>query len=260
MSAFEAHAREKWSLEVTKDPFNLSFDEFTSLSLEEASDLLTQVYELCKNLLREAWKKGARQVVICKGEIVYESEKLEDISNEVIEQLGKKNNKACYVFSAPDEIEESAWVPVTKGDYYPTINVYLGKEDSDERDIIENSSPINADLDTGNPIYKIFNAGKIIEPLTRFKPFQIRQGEHLRRRYNYFLKEAKICVMDVKRKINSKVYRVRLVTDWDGCALLQANPNRIGFVGRDILRDLGIKLELDSINNRTRILDVSELN
>jgi len=246
----------RWELISAKNPFALSFEDFINLGLIESEELLKIVHDSCKDLLKEAWRNGYRQAVICNRKIVFQTTKTDDISDEV-ERLAKKYDKACYVFSAPDVIEESAWTPISGDDFYPTLSVYIGTEDSDEKNIIEKSSPICADLDTGNPFYKIFNANQLVKPLTDFTPLQMRSGEHLGRSYTYYNKRVKICVKDTKGNINSITCNVRLVRHWDGCALLQTSPNRVGFIGRDILRDLRIRLKLDSIEKTTQILDVS---
>jgi len=249
--------RIEWELLPSKDPFSLSYTEFINLELNETEELLKRVYDLCKNKLEEAWKEGTQQVMICEGEIVLRSKEIDGISSEDIKRIAKEKDKACYVFSAPDFVEESVWTSIDNGDSYPTLQVYLGTEDSDDNEIVENSSPVYADLDTGNPHLKVFDANQFSEPLTRFSPLQMRSGVHLNRNYTYYNKRVKICVKDVNGNINSITCTVRFIRDWVGCALLQASPNRTGFIGRDILLDLGIKIKLDASKRITQILDVS---
>ena len=247
----------QWELIPSKDPFSLSFRDFVNLRLNEAEELLKGVYNSCKNLLEKAWKSGFRHVIICDGKIVYETSDIEDISDDVVKRVGEKYNKACYVFSAPDVVEESGWTPISSDDFYPTLNVYLGTEESDEKEIVEHSSPICADLDTGNPHLKVFDANRLDEKLTKITPLHMRTADHLGQAYVYYTMRAKMCVKDANGNINSIICIVRLVRDWDRCALLQTSPNRIGFVGRDIMRDLRIRLKLNPIEKTTEILDVS---
>lgn len=246
-----------WELLPSKDPFALSFKGFVNLDLNEAEELLKKVYDSCKDLLEEAWKSGFRHAIICGGKIVYKTTDIADISDETVKRIGEERDKACYVFSAPDVVEESVWTPISSDDFYPTLNIYLGMEDSDEKEIVENSSFICADLDTGNPFYKIFDANQLDEKLTKVTPLQMRRADHLGKPYVYYNKRVKMCVKDANGNINSIICIVRLVRDWDRCALLQTSPNRIGFVGRDIMRDLRIRLKLDPIEKTTQILDVS---
>jgi hypothetical protein len=84
--------------------------------------------------------------------IIYETKALDDIPNEVVMALAKERNRACYVFSAPDIVEELAWTPTMPPfDDYPTIALYLGGEKSDEIKIDDNGvfTKINSDFDTG---------------------------------------------------------------------------------------------------------------
>jgi|GEM_PF-6402170 len=247
----------KWELLPSKDPFSLSFTEFISLELNETEELLKRVYDSCKYILEGAWKEGAQQVMICEGEIVLRSKEVDGIPPEDIERIAKEKDKACYVFSAPDFVEESVWTSIDNDDSYPTLQVYLGTEDLDDNEIVEKSSPVYADLDTGNPYLKVFDANQFSEPLTRFSSLQMRSGVHLNRNYTYYNKRVKMCVKDANGNINSITCIVRFIRDWVGCALLQASPNRTGFIGRDVLRDLRIKLKLDSTKKTTKILDVS---
>jgi len=254
---------ENWQFSYPKEkgynPFSLSLEEFRGLKSNKVKELLREVYDLCRNLLEEAWERGVQHVIICDGKVVYESRENQDISNKTVEQLLKKHNKPCYVFSAPDIVEESNWTPVgdNDNDFYPSLHLYLGTEDTEESEIVKNTPAVCADLDTGNPYYKIFNAEQLDPTLTRFRPIHIRQGTHLGQSYTYFTERLKICVKDIMGNIKSSIYNVRIVEDWANCALLQTSPNRQGFIGRDILLDLGIKLKLDASKRITQILDVA---
>lgn len=242
--------------DIVDDPFALTLDEFLKLSLKEAREMQKKAFDLCKRLIEESWKKGARQVVVCDRRIIYETTSNDDIPNELVEQLAKKHNKACYVFSAPDMVEDMCiWTGIDDHDSYPTICLYIGSEETSDSELVEKTSPIQTDFDTGNPYYRVFDANRFTEPLITFTALQMRQGTHLGVNYTYFQKKVKICVKDENGNIHSIVRNIRLVRDWSGSALLQASPNRIGYVGRDIQRDLGIKLELDPSKKMTRILN-----
>jgi hypothetical protein len=246
-----------WELVLAKDPFSLSYEQFVNLELNEAEDLIKTVYDSCRSLIEKTWKEGYRHAVICGGKIVHKTADVKDLPEELVKKLGKKYDKACFVFSAPDIVEDSAWTPISTSDSYPTLRVYIGEEDSDEKEIVEKTPPIMADLDTGNPFYKIFDGNQFSTLVDSFSPFELRVGEHLGRSYTYYNKRLKICVMDNQGNVNSTVSLIRLVRNWAGCALLQASPNRVGFLGRDILRDLRIRIKLDPLKKVTQILDVS---
>jgi hypothetical protein len=246
----------RWEIIPSRDPFDLSFKEFQELSPNESEELVKMAYELCKDLIKDAWASGYRQVVICDRKIILKTLDDDPITVDKIEGLAKEHDKACYVFSAPDVVEESVWTLVYGDDSYPTLNVYLGSEESDEKEIVKEYLPILADLDTGNACLKVFNANLVNQALT-FSPFELREGEHLGCSYIYYQKRMKICVKDIKGNVNSVVCYVRMIRNWDRCALLQASPNRTGFVGRDLLRTLRIRLKIDPLEKKTQILDVS---
>jgi len=247
----------EWELLPTRDPFDLSFNEFLRLSPDESEEMLRKANNLCESLIQDAWSNGYRQVILCKSKIIFKTCDEEPISANKVEQLAKKYNSACYVFSAPDIVEESIWTPICGEDSYPTIKIFLGSEDAADKEIVNNSSPILADLDTGNPHYKIFDASLFSQELQKFSAFELREGVHLGCNYSYFSKRVKICVQDINGKINSFVCPVRMVRNWTRCAVIQVSPKRIGYVGRDLLRVLRMRLKIDAISSTTQILDVS---
>lgn len=240
-----------------RNPFDIALSEFNALALYDAKELQRTAYEMCRDLIEQAWKEGLHQLIICDGKIIYKTTDIHDISNELVERIAKEQNKACYVFSSPDSVEDFDWTIVDAHDFYPTLGVYLGTKDSEENEIVNNSSQINADLDTGNPYLRVFDANQLSETLTSFTALQMRQGEHLGQSYTYFHKELKICVKDQSGKIHSTVKDARIVKDWKGCALLKASPNRIGFIGRDLIRDLVVGVELNPLKKTTRVLHIS---
>ena len=106
-----------------KNPFNVSFAEFQNLSPDESEKLLAAAYELCKGLIRNAWADGYRQIVICDGKLIYKTLDDEPVAAEKIKRLAKERGKACYVFSAPDRIEETVSASVTD-DFHATPETF----------------------------------------------------------------------------------------------------------------------------------------
>ena len=103
----ETVSNSKKKLILTTDPFDLSFARFEKLNPNESEELLKKAHELCIKLIKDAWSSGYRQIVLCNKKIVFKSSNEEAITGDVIKRLAKKYNKACYVFSAPDVVEES---------------------------------------------------------------------------------------------------------------------------------------------------------
>lgn len=94
------------------------------------------------------------------------------------------------------------------------------------------------------------------EELRKYENIDLGQSTHLNQRYTFFRKILKICVMDLEGNINSRIYQTRILPFWRGSALLLASPNRVGFIGRDILHDFQIILQLDSTRYVSRIINL----
>jgi hypothetical protein len=245
---------EQWRLTNVLDPFTISFDQFSKLNFADASRLQDAVYEKFSEKLQSYWRRGVRQVVVCDEDIVYETDSIIDIPNEKALSYGKEKNKAVYVFTAPDLVEESAWCPTMPPyDEYPTIPLFLGEETVDENKIDDPTLFANVvtDFDTGTSVARIFAWEVLTQGLKRYVP-PIRSTDHLGVKYDYFNRSAKILVRTVSQIVHSTASEIRVVPQWQGSALLQANPNRFGFVGRSIIGDLRVKLELDPVEKKTR--------
>ncbi|MFI5405341.1 MAG: hypothetical protein ACHQ1D_02380 [Nitrososphaerales archaeon] len=245
----------QWEPQITRTPFELSFNEFSTLHYAEMMKLQDEAYKSCNTLLADAWARGKRQVIICDKRIVYETESDADLPNSFVEQIARQHDKACYVFVSPDIVEECQWSLIDSNDHYPTLSVYIGDPNLDSSKIDKEFTNINADFDTGNPKYKIFPSESFPSSLVPVPRFGLRNTNHLAKHYYYFDKDLQICVRSTGGIIHSVTCPVRIVTDWNNGALLQANPNRLGFVGRDLIRQLMIKIELDPIKNTTRIME-----
>ncbi len=238
------------------NPFGISLAEFRRLRYERITSLRKEVRRLCSEQIENAWKRGKRQVVVADGKIIFETEELEDMPNEKIHALAEEHRKPCYAFVAPDFVEESGWTMVDSEDHYPTLGLYLGPEDSDESKL-GSFYRIEADFDTGNANLKAFDANKLGGNLSKFDALDLRETEHHGKPYTFYQKKVKICVKDESGTIRSIVTRVRLIKEWEGCGLLQFSPNRSAFVGRDMLRLLQIKAELDPTKKVTRVYGIS---
>ncbi len=243
----------RWGARSQDDPFRITLSEFLSLDLEDVERLYAIVATLCKRQLTEAWRSGAKKAVISDGTIVHTSPSEEGAPVDLVKALSQKLGRPCYVFSAPDAVEECVWNEVNDHDCYPTIDIFVGTESQPEADIIK-APAIPSDFDTGNPNYRIFDASLFPKELTSFNAYELNGGVHLGMNYAYYERKVKVCVKDISGSTHSLVRRVRLVKNWKGGALLQASPNRRGYVGRDLVRDLRVKVELDPARKTTRIL------
>lgn len=239
------------------DPFNLTLKQFLSLSLEETGELHDRAANLSKQLLDDAWNRGVKQVVICDGKIVYETSGNEMLA-AIVKKEAKRRNKPCYAFSAAPIIEESvsSWTHVETDDYYPTLLVNLSPPN--EINVENNYIRTNADFDTGNQVAKAFDAKRIGGFLGKLSPLEREIAMHPAGRYAYFRKRAKVWVKDEAGTIHSAIRDdILLVENWQESALIAYSPDRAGFVSRDLLRILKIRIQLDPLLRVTTIYGAS---
>lgn len=89
----------------TPYPFRITAGVYNSMTSSEVNSLYDEVYKMFKKTLKAKWEKGMKQVVICNGEVAFETDNEEDIISNIVEDISKRHNRACYTFSAPDIIE-----------------------------------------------------------------------------------------------------------------------------------------------------------
>ncbi|KPV64169.1 MAG: hypothetical protein AOA65_1054 [Candidatus Bathyarchaeota archaeon BA1] len=242
----------KSSIGVKDDPFNIPFDRFMELSLEEHRGLQENAYNVCKPLLMEAFnRRGARHVVICDSKILYETKDPVDISAELILELLRKLQKPCYVFTSEDMVEESPWFPLNAKDYYPTVRIHLGTYGWGNERVFGEGQRVDADFDTGNPFYKIFDDALGRKFLKHPEAYEVRLGRHIGFAYRFYVRKVKIGVKDVNGVRRCLETLARFVLSWEKSPLCLANPNRQGFLGRDLMLQLPLRLELDPIEKKT---------
>ena len=244
-----------WNLYPSKDPFKISISQFLKMDSNNAIKLYIQVYDKYKGKLETAWEKGIRHTIICNDKIVFQSTDFEDIPNETVEEITKKYNKPCYVFSSPDLVEESPWTNIDPDDDYPTLCLYLDMHDKNEKEIVEKSPSIYPDFDTGNYNTKVFDPNLFEGSIVEHKIYDYGQSKHFDKIYHYFRKRVKLCAKDINDNIKSIICIVRFVFNWKSSPFMLASPKRVGFIGRDVIQKFQMKLELDPIKKMSRILE-----
>jgi len=110
------------------DPFSVPLDVVRAFNEEEYSLLLDRLEALHGDWIKEKLAEtGAQSIVICDGQVVYTSEDRYEPSDEDLEKMEEKVGKPCYVVMGEPPIEEYArWSDLGRGDYYPTLEIYLG--------------------------------------------------------------------------------------------------------------------------------------
>ena len=229
------------------DPFEIPLDLYHSLSSKEHHFLVKHLYATYGNwILYKFSETKVSALVLCDRKVVYASKNEYEPADSVIESIESKIGKPCYIINPPPLIEESArWSELWRGDYYPTLSISIGRVEWDDEKVFKDSLMINCDFDTGNPAYTVTDENllrTVSDDLRR-----LRTKPHLGILYSYRPYPLKVGVMDNKNgRCLGKI--VEGVVNWEDVEqnpYKVVNPNREGFVGRDIMLELLVKITLD---------------
>jgi len=239
------------------DPFELD-TSWTGLTVKEKGQLLSSLESYHSKLIERAFKERpeATVIVLSKGKIVKVN--ADFISLEELRKLEKKYGAICIPIVNPRKfiIEESAWSDLTaerKGDYYPTVPIVVGHEQWSDPAVFQRGIRITADFDTGNWGVFALPIG-ICSKVVPIKDEEILfAGRHLERRYYFAAKRLKIGVEDINGYRRTILRQVFCVEGWRKSPLTATNPNRKGFIGRDLMLELPFEACLNPLMHRTPI-------
>lgn len=237
----------------TVDPFDVSLELVQSLSNDEYNSLVKRLYDKHGDWIRgKLQETNAGLMVVCARRVIHTSEDEYDLSaNEVAKEHEQKVGKPCYIIGRQPLIEEQAdWSDLGERsylrdrDFYPTIEIRLGREGWDEEKLFKEGISISCDFDTGNANTSAFNEDICRDIVD--EPGMRMSKPHLTRMYIYNVRNMKVGIED-GRKRRSLTKPVEGVEDWENSdnPLKQINPQREGFVGRDLMLQLLIKVILD---------------
>jgi hypothetical protein len=234
------------------DPFDIPLDKYRRIMNDErysslANQILVKLDELYGDWIREKFRETkAQSIVVCDRKVVFYSKNRYEPSDGEVRKMEEKMGKPCYVITGEPLIEErSNWSFLSESDYYPTVEIYLGRIDWSDDDVFEKGIKVRSDFDTGNPEYTVLDE-KTCRRMESEIPLR-RVGYHLGRRYFYFPRMMKVGITDRRRnRCLSKI--VEGVDNWNNVELNPyrlANPNREGFIGRDLMLKLLFRITLD---------------
>ena len=230
------------------DPFEIPLDYYKSLSSDEDWLLTTRLFALYEGWIQSKFKEhSAEALVLCDRKVVYASKNRYEPSDEKIIELEAKMGKPCYVVTKEPMIEERVgWSELQREDYFPTLEVYVGDKNWHDKRVFSDGRKVRCDFDTGNPDYTVFDAN-ICKDVSGEYPMVVRRGLHPGWIYNFYSCLMKVGIKDgEKSRCLEKV--VEGVEDWSNPnrnPYKIVNPNREGFVGRDIMLKLLVKSVLD---------------
>ena len=237
-------------LKLTQNPFELSLDQFYSLSFEEmklanrtASRIIQEKIELIFENEKINWfcvGKEGRHLVIFQYE-----DKERVLDDSFISLLLENKNAPLFFFKKPkfiEDISSSKWseIDLINNDYYPTLN--LRKDEL----ILE------CHFDTGSP-YNFISA-EALTHLLKNKKFlaQTEDKIHGREYQFYDCSETFFYLNENGSKTNLQV-NFEAVIDWLQSPLCLKYKDRKGLIGRKILLDNKILIVLDGINKITEL-------
>ena len=113
------------------DPFEIALDYYKSLTSDEDWLLTARLFSLYNDWIQAKFKEhDAESLVLCGRRVVFSSSNRYEPTDEQISELEARMGKPCYVVAREPLIEERVgWLELPKGDYYPTLEIYLGNRD-----------------------------------------------------------------------------------------------------------------------------------
>lgn len=232
----------------TLDPFALSLTEYQALSSDETWALTQALYARYGHWLHQQFEQSrAALLAVCDHQVVYSSPDRYDFhADEVVERIQRERHKPCFILTRPVPVEERCtWSDLGQGDFYPTLEVYLGARAWSDAEVFSKGTPVIADFDTGNPALAVFDEALCFRLSGETRP--LRQDLHLGRPYRYRPRLMKVGITDGwNQRVLERV--VEGVEGWGDAArnpFRLANPRREGFVGRDLMQQALVQITLD---------------
>jgi len=155
--AFELQQPKEYLKDI--DPFDIPLNLYHSLSSEEHYILMERLYATYGNwILNKFNETKAAALVLCDRRVVYASDNEYEPEDSVIDSIESEIGKPCYIINPPPLIEESArWSELGDGDYYPTLEVYMGDRNWNDKKVFSDGKRVRCDFDTGNRAYTVTN-------------------------------------------------------------------------------------------------------
>jgi hypothetical protein len=244
--------KQKWNLKNI-DPFEISLDTYHNLSNKEYRLVINRLYELYGSWIKEKFQQTkAAALVLCDRKVVYAADNEYEPEDRVINELEKQFKKPCYIIVRSPMIEEIAsWSYLGNDDFYPTIEIYLGQSGWSDSKLFSDGVKLSCDFDTGNPRYTVIPDG-ICGDL-EIQLGRRRDKVHLETSYTFYQMNMRVGITDGTKSRSIEKY-VEAIADWADRSVnphLIVNPNREGFVGRDLMLKLLFRINLDPSNHES---------
>jgi len=238
--------------------FTLPFKEYLALSDEKRERIQLSVYQSKKKWIdAELERRKAEWILVCGGEVVECSETLRNYpSREKLMALGEERGVVPFVFvKAPLIEEESAWAALPHADFYPTLSIIIGTAECAAEKLVESGIACLADFDSGSP-HLFLNYDMLLshDIIDRQLIDQAHFREHLGQLYQFHILFVVIGVTDERGVPIVQEFPALCVRNWQRSPLCTVNPHRAALVGRNLLLELPLRLELNGRRRITRVL------
>lgn len=243
--------------------FYLPFDQYLEMTDKERMQIDINAWDKNRAWIeRELDDRDAEWMLVIADEIVEWSDSLDNYpTSNKLEKLGKRYNLVPWVFVRPPLIEEtsnvngkSSWSALGRDDYYPTLMVVAGNPGWDEKQIRNSGQSIVADIDTGcNRLFLDYNRVAENRIVIRTVLSRLQRAEHLGRRFSFYVFDIRIGVCDISGKMKIRNFSSYCVLNWSHSPFCLINPNRKALIGRNLILDFPLRLELDGGIRRTAV-------
>jgi phosphoribosylformylglycinamidine synthase len=242
---------------VMSKAFQVSREEIARLPSKEGRDLLRKVWEENGDWIDEQLElRGVMWLLIVGGRIIgaYASDK-DWPSDEEVRAIERREGKAAWFFGRrPDMIEETTpWTPLP-GDAYPTLAVSVARPQWEEEEVEQRGLSYVADFDTGNPF--IFFNYEELEESQIVSAGDVRgsyHAQHLREPYNVFVAPLAVWVRDERGQRHRLTRLCDCVLNWERSPFRITNPNRPALLGRPLLLEFPLTVELDGAKQQSKV-------
>ncbi len=230
-----------------KNPFHMTFEEFLAHDDNTSEQIKLNAWRMKKDwFFQESKKYNWKWLIYCGDQILKASNVVSQFPSEnEIENFGKEYNKIPFLFVAPptiEEIGENESISKERNqvfDFYPTLPLTIHCSDDDIIDFV-------GDFDTGSN--NTICSSDIIS-VSRLNP--ILESSHLNNSYKYSVKLVKLILKNQKAKRITHNLPIYIVLNWEKSPFVQLNPNRVALIGRDILRNIEMKVVIDTVKKKT---------
>jgi hypothetical protein len=243
---------------VTRDLFAISFNEYLAMPQAERETIDILAYKRYSNWIeQELNQHDARWILVCGGKVIESGPTLRSYPrSQKLQAVGEQYGLMPFVFLRGPMIEESIWAVLPYNDSYPSLPIIVAAENENPPNLKASGLIIDdADLDTGSTdvmldYEQLLENGIITDQVVE----KLHVHSHLNRDFYYYSRWVRIGVITENDEMISGVIEALCIRDWAKSPLVAVNRSRQALVGRNLLYELPLRIELDGRKRTTQIL------